>query len=364
MKKALLPLAVALACAAGPAFGADEVTVTPVGEFTLPGLQPGKPGPPGLSGLTRVGGDMYYAVRDKGGFLQLLTIRLDGTSGAITDCVYHTTVVLKGQPRSDFECVAWDDANRWVWAGDEFDGSICAFQPVTGEKVKTLAVPSVYDAFRYNMSFESLSIRANGLEMWTCNEDALCRADAVNREGPPVDDGPLATRAHGAAVRIQKFARATPQADWRPAGQWAYRTDPIGGKDFIRKARNGVAEMCCLDDGTVLVLEREMSIKQGGLMPIPSFRCRIYQVDFAGATDVSAVMSLNGATYRPVAKKMVFDRDTRFAMYEGLCLGPRLADGSRSLLMISDGDAGAKTSLYALKVCFSSDKRNAPPPSP
>ena len=338
--------------------------MTPVGEFPLPGLQPGKQGPPGMSGLTHVGGDMYYAVRDKGRFLHLLMIRLDGTSGAITSCVYGTAVELTGKPRSDFECVAWDDANRWVWAGDEYDGSICAFQPTTGEKVKTLAVPPVYDAFRYNMSFESLSIRANGLEMWTCNEDALCRADAVNREGPPVDDGPLATRAHGSEVRIQKFARATPQADWRPAGQWAYRTDPIGGKDFLGKARNGVAEMCCLDDGTVLVLEREMSIKSGGMMPLPSFRCRIYQVDFAGATDVSAVMSLNGATYRPVAKKMVFDRDTGLAMYEGLCLGPQLADGSRSLLMISDGDAGAKASLYALKVRFSSDQRNASPPSP
>lgn len=354
----------ALACAVGSAFGTDAVSVTHVGEFPLPGLQPGKQAPPGLSGLTRVGGDMYYAVRDKGRFLQLLTIRVDGTSGAITDCVYHTTVELKGQLRSDFECVAWDDANRWVWVGDEYDGSICAFQPVTGEKMKTLAVPPVYDAFRYNRSFESLSIRANGLEMWTCNEEALCRADAVKKKGAPVDDGPLATRAHGSEVRIQKFARAVPQADWQPAGQWAYRTDPIGGLDFLGKSRNGVAEMCCLDDGTVLMMEREMSIKSGGMIPLPSFRCRLYQVEFAGATDVSAVMSLNGATYRPVAKKMVFDRDTGLAMYEGLCLGLRLADGSRSLLMISDGDAGAKASLCALKVRFSSDGQNAPPSSP
>ncbi len=322
--------------------------MTPVGEFTLPGLQPGKPGPPGLSGLTRVGGDMYYAVRDKGGFLQLMTIRVDGTSGAITDCVYHTTVVLKGQPRSDFECVAWDDANRWVWAGDEFDGSICAFQPVTGEKVKTLAVPPVYDAFRYNRSFESLAIRANGLEMWTCNEDALCRADAVNRKGPPVDDGPLTTRAHGSAVRIQKFARATPQSDWKPAGQWAYMTDPIGGRDFLGKSRNGVAEICCLDDGTVLVMEREMSIKAWSLMP--SFLCRIYQVDFAGATDVSGITSLNGAKYRPVSKTAVFDLNTGLAMYEGLCLGPRLADGTRSMIMISDGGSGAAARLFSLKL--------------
>ena len=112
--------------------------------------------------------------------------------------------------------------------------------------------------------------------------------------------------------------------------------------------------MCCLDDGTVLVQEREMSVKGGGFLPVPSFRCRIYQVDVAGATDVSGISSLNGATYKPVAKKVVFAQNTGFAMYEGLCLGPRLTDGSRSLLMISDGDAGAVARLYALKVTFPS----------
>jgi hypothetical protein len=151
-------------------------------------------------------------------------------------------------------------------------------------------------------------------------------------------------------VRIQKFVRATPQAGWRPAGQWAYVTDPIGGKNFAGKARNGVAEMCCLDDGTVLVLEREMSVKGAGIIPMPSFRCRIYQVDFAGATDVSGIASLNGAKYCPVSKTVVFDQNTNFAMYEGLCLGPRLSDGSRSMIMISDGDAGAVARLCSLKL--------------
>ena len=329
---------------------ARAVTVTPVGEFPLPGLEPGQEAPPGLSGLTRVGGDTYLSVCDKGGLLHRMTILVDRASGAVTGCVFAATVKLAGKGRQDFECVAWDDANRLVWVGDEHDGSIRAFRPATGELAKSLDVPAVYGAFRYNRSFEALSIRADGLEMWTCNEDALCRSDAVNRDGPPVDDGPRTTRERGSTVRIQKFARAATQFDWKPAGQWAYRTDPIGGRNFAGKARSGVAEMCCLDDGTVLVLEREMSVKGGGILPVPSFRCRIYEVDFAGATDVSGISSLNGATYRPAGKKAVFDKDTGFAMYEGLCLGPLLADGSRSLLMISDGDAGAAARLYALKV--------------
>ncbi len=337
-------------CALNVALAAMGVTLTPVGEFTLPGLRPGLEGPPGLSGITRVGGDTYFVVCDKGGLLHQMTIRVDRDTGAITGCVFGATVTLEGKGRRDLECVAWDDANRWVWVGDERNGSIRAFQPVTGKLSKTIDVPEVYSAFRFNRSFEALSIRANGLEMWTCNEEALCRSDAFNKKGLPVDDGPRATREHGSVVRIQKFTRETPQSDWKPAGQWAYATDPIGGKNFAGKARNGVAEMCCLDDGTVLVLEREMSVKGGGIIPMPSFRCRIYQVDFTGATDVSGITSLNGAKYCPVSKTVVFDQNTNFAMYEGLCLGPRLSDGSRSMIMISDGDAGAVARLCSLRL--------------
>ena len=335
-------------CALTATLAAMGVTLTPVGEVSLPRLKSGHGSPSGLSGITRVGGDTYYAVCDSGGLLHQMTIRVDRDTGAITGCVFGATVTLEGKGRRDLECVAWDDANRWVWVGDEKDGSIRAFQPVTGKLAKTLDVPEVYSAFRFNRSFEALSIRADGLEMWTCNEAALCRRDAVNKNGPLVDDGPRTTREHGSAVRIQKFARATPQSDWKPAGQWAYMTDPIGGRDFLGKSRNGVAEICCLDDGTVLVMEREMSIKAWSLMP--SFLCRIYQVDFAGATDVSGITSLNGAKYRPVSKTAVFDLNTGLAMYEGLCLGPRLADGTRSMIMISDGDSGAAARLFSLKL--------------
>ena len=37
-------------------------------------------------------------------------------------------------------------------------------------------------------------------------------------------------------------------------------------------------------------------------------------------------------------------------MYEGICLGPKLTDGSRSVLLISDGDDGAANRILGLRL--------------
>lgn len=331
------------------------LTLVPVGEWTLPDKQ----AVPGLSGLAYVEGDLWYAVKDKGALLYPLTIGLDRASGAVTNCVHGSPVELHPSPARylrDHEGVAWDAAARRVWASDECDCSIRAFAPTTGVELGAVDVPLVFDAFRYNRGLEALSIRPDGREMWTCNEEALCRRETSDRPGygvapvtvaPEVDDGPRSTRTAGSVVRLQKFARVAPDHPWKPAGQWAYETDPLGGRPFLDKSRSGVAGLCVLEDGTVLVLERELSVKT---LLIPSFRCRIYAVDFTGATDTSACLSACGKDVKKVVKRCLFSTNTGFAMYEGMALGPILADGSRSVLLISDGDDGAVTRLYALKL--------------
>ena len=165
---------------------------------------------------------------------------------------------------------------------------------------------------------------------------------------PDVDDGPRATRAHGTRVRLQRFTRPAPEAAWTAAGQWMYVTDSVGGGDFAGKSRCGVSGLLCLGDGTLLVLEREMSIKKGKVLP--SFRCRIYAIDFNHADDVADVVALKGTARRPVAKRRLFGAHTGLAMYEGICLGPALADGSRSVLLISDGDDGAANRILAFRL--------------
>lgn len=134
-------------------------------------------------------------------------------------------------------------------------------------------------------------------------------------------------------------SRRSPKGAWHASGQWAYPVDSVAGRDFAHKSRSGVADLLVLDDDSILVLEREMSIRKKAVMP--SFRCRLYQVDFAGATDVSTVPSLSRATYRPVTKRRVFGAQTGFAMFEGMCWGPTLTSGTRTILLISDAGSGA-----------------------
>ncbi len=321
--------------------------------------------PTGLSGVTRVSNDLYYAVNDARSLLVPLTIEIDRASGAPKSCTMGTATTLEASGKlADLEGVAWDAAGGVVWASDEFDGSVRAFDPSTGERRASLDVPAVQDAFRYNRSLESLAIANNGLELWTCNEESLSATDArLRRDGvrstrprpeTNTEDGPGATRKNGTRVRLMRFARGSATAPWRPAGEWAYETDAVGGLDFLGKSRCGVSDVAALGDGTILAMERELSIKKGKYMP--SFRCRIYKVDVEGADDVAKNSSLTDFAGKFVRKTLVWGGDTGFANYEGICEGPRLNDGSRTLVLISDADAGAAARIMVLKLRAESEK--------
>jgi hypothetical protein len=291
----------------------------------------------GLSGLTFAGGTQYYAINDSGALLHPMTIVVDPGSGAISSHSFGSTVALIG---IDTEGVAWDPSSAGVWVSDEWGATIKRFS-TNGAHQASVTVPNVYASYRSNFSFEALSMRGDSLELWTANEEALYNASAG------VDDGSLSTTSAGSVVRLQRFTRLSVHDAWSADGQWAFRTDSISGIPAFGSGSelSGVVDLCVLPDGTVLVLEREL----GGSF-IPGFRSRIYEIDTGAATDVSAIASLSGATYTLVTKTLRWGQDFATDNYEGLCLGPRLNDGSVSLLMISDGDGGADDSLYALKL--------------
>ncbi len=60
--------------------------------------------------------------------------------------------------------------------------------------------------------------------------------------------------------------------------------------------------------------------------------------------------SLGDAGFVPVRKRLLYAAKTGSAMYEGLSLGPALADGRRLLLLVSDGDDEASEMLLSLAV--------------
>ncbi|MGN1359441.1 MAG: esterase-like activity of phytase family protein [Kiritimatiellia bacterium] len=290
--------------------------------------------PPGLSGVTLGATTNFWAIRDKGGFVYPLTVVLNPKTGAPVSAKADSPKRVQG---IDQEGIAYDPLRGTLWIADEEGPKIEEFS-LNGQRLGSVTLPEIYRAARYNLSLESLTISPDGLELWTANEEALCN------EPMGVDDGNTAMPTAGSLVRLTRFHRKDSQSPWIPSGQWAYLTDSPDGKPYKGNVWSGVSDLCKLDDGRLLVLERAMRVT----WLLPSFRCRLYEVDCRAATDISKIRSLRNAPYVPAVKKLVYDADTSFANYEGICRGPSLPDGRKTLLLVSDGDPPAAKCIMTL----------------
>ena len=309
---------------AAPGGGAGLYRITKVSELSR------FTGPIDLSSVSMVGGDRYLAASDSDGLLAELELGIDRMTGRLTGFRCVRTTRLAGAV--DAEGAAYDPLTGHVWIADEADVSIREYD-LSGIRRRELEIPPVFRKSRPNLSFEALALSADGLTLWTCNEEALAC------------DGERSTRGRGSFVRLARFVRASAANSWRPAGQWVYRTGKVKGGPFRGVTASGVSDLALLPDGTLLVLEREMSKTL-----LPRFRCRIDQVDFTGATDVSELDSLAGADWTPVRKTRIYEEMTGRANYEGICVGPTLAGGSVILVLVSDGDGPATEDVMTLRL--------------
>lgn len=324
MKTTIIPGAVALALAAilAPAV-AGALTITKVSEVTRPSSS--TYGAEQISGITWAGGNLFYTVDDNDKKLYPLTLAI-GTDGSLaaSGVTIGTGVTMEGC--SDMEGCAFDAASGNVWVSQETSALIREYDPATGVLIRSAPVPAIQKQYYGNYSLEALTISGDGLAMWTANEEAL-KCDGTN-----------ATQNAGSTVRLTRFTRASVRDNWTPAGEWAYLTQAVGSAPVIWngdvKSRSGVAGLCALPDGTLLVLERNL---HGTSVLSANFYTKIYQVDFTGATDVSSMASLQGATYSRVGKTLLYNLDNVWVNYEGICLGPRLENGSCSLVLVADG---------------------------
>jgi hypothetical protein len=308
----------------------SQLTITGVGSYGL--VAPG-----GLSGLTWVTGDQYYAILDSGGIMYPLTININSATGAITSASLGSTISLS--PGSDLEGIAFnpegDGGAGSVYVSDEV-GPAIREHSLGGSLSHTLPVPSVYMAARLNKSLESLTRQDNASTIWTANEEALA------------NDGPKSTFLAGTVVRLQRFVRS--ESGYVANGQWAYETEKIAhDSPWVASEVSGVSDLCVLPSGQLLVLERQVTGSGSGIN-FPEFRIKIYWVDFTGASDVSGIAALDGVSYSKVSKTLLWSGTFPLSNYEGLSLGIELADDSYSLLMISDGDDEPNEDLYALKI--------------
>jgi len=290
------------------------------------------PQPDGLSGITRVDDSNYLVVDDSDGKMFSVRAAMDRKTGEIGKLVVSNEVRLAGVV--DGEGVAYDPLRKTVWAADEKKSRISEHDLKSGKRLSEVKMPPHFVRARLDVEIESLAISPDGLTMWTATEEAV--------EG----DGGKATKESGTVVRLQRFSRKTGKEPWTASGQFAYAVDPMAGGPYRKLARSGLSDLCVLPTGEMVALEREFSVK--GFFP--TFRLRLYRVDLTSATDVSGIERLEGQRFKAAGKKMLLDADTGFAMYEGVCVGPRLADGTQTLLLISDGDGEAVETLMSVKL--------------
>ncbi|MFN0131355.1 MAG: esterase-like activity of phytase family protein [Phycisphaerales bacterium] len=261
----------------------------------------------GMSGISRDGGD-FWAVMDNSNKLVRLAIVVSA-NGTITSAAIVGGLSLADS--WDFEGIVATGRGT-VLLSEETTPGVHEYSLATGARVRTLAIPPVFAAIRPNNGFESLALGAAGA--WTANEQAL------------TVDGGIATPSAGTVVRLLRFTPALAAAE-----QFAYVSEPLHGS-VISGSTGGLSDVLMLPDGRLVALERSLAGSISGL-----FRSRVYEVAVAGATDVSGIAGLIGATYTPVGKTLLYSGDQQ--NMEGLGLGEALGPGRWSVIgIVDDGD--------------------------
>ncbi len=291
----------------------------------------------GLSGITHAGGGEFWAVMDNSDKL----VRLDvgfGANGSITSTNVQGGLTLAES--RDFEGIAYTNAGRnSVFLADEGTAAtapgVREYSLADGSLLQSVSMPSVYDAKRTNYGLESLARQAGGRTMWTANEEALS------------GDGSLSSTTVGSTVRLQRFDVTGDVV--AAAEQYAYVTDPVHrstNDDPTQPgslSRSGLSDLVALPDGRLLALERSFARADFIIADAGSqYRNAVYLVDGEGASDVSGLGSLNGASYDPVEKTLLWSvtqgalSASPIGNLEGLALGPQLANGNWTLLGVVD----------------------------
>ena len=175
---------------------------------------------------------------------------------------------------------------------------------------------------RDNLVFEGLSFDVDGQSLW------------LAMEGPLHQDGPTPTFDHGAVTRITNVDRSG-----AVLGQYAYELNPLPGEDLGGYAGSGVTEILAVDETRFLVVERAFVADADG---VGVNTIKVYEIDIAGATDVKSQQWLTPGGYTPVSKTLVLDLAeagvTPIDNVEGLTWGPTLANGNRTLVLVSDNN--------------------------
>ncbi len=247
---------------------------------------------------------------------------------------------LQGLTSPDPEAIRWHAPSQtllWTSEGNALLGAAPSLQQTQpdGSLVRKFALPDMFDfglldiaknqGPRVNKTMEGLAISPDGRSAWLAMEAALRQ------------DGPEPTVvAAGGPCRFTQIDMASDKA----VRQIAYVPDaiPKAPSPPSANADNGVVEVLMQDAHRMLVLERAY---MAGLGDKERNSIRLYAIDTRQATDTLGIAALKPGNHTPAAKTLVadfasFPALSRLDNTEGLCWGPVLPNGNRTLLFVSD----------------------------
>ena len=299
------------------------------------------------SGITHIEGDRYALISDKqeaDGWTEVrIAFRPSGDIDKMELVAQHYNQATTGKAR-DSEGIAYVPG-QGLFVCAENDQQIHELSEEGTPTGRRLLVPACFSTSNIfpNYGFEALTYDANQGIFWTTTEQGL-RSD-VPTMTTIVSPTP-------SILRLQSF-----DSDLLPLRQFAYKTEEPATKHTPKHYAFGVSELLAIDDGTLIVMERELNIPKN----YNRAQCNIRlfsvkpSIDKAFADTSTPLRETDTNIF--LQKKPLFDFHTgihllgkkNFANYEGMCLGPKLADGRQTILLVADSQNRAGNSLFHLK---------------
>lgn len=237
-----------------------------------------------------------------------------------------------------------------------------------GRTVRSFSLPPAYlpgagRGVRPNLGFEALTRTSDFSSVFAGTENAL------------VQDGPKADLEQGSPARLLRFDPST----GRPTAEYLYLTEPVITPPFPPGARSGagLVELLALDATYLLAMERSYGRATG-------LAVRLFLVSLADATEITGRAALSrplsegtGADSpeaeadeepppaQPVAKRLLLDLaepGIPLDNLEALAWGPDLADGRKTLLVLSDNNFNRLQTTQLL--VFAVERTEEPSPCP
>ena len=292
--------------------------ITPLKQFKL---KKQEVPPANYSGICRVSDDTYALVSDQeaeDGFF-LMDIHIDRKS------------------ERDLEGIAYSKHSGTFFLGGEGDEEILEYDASGVPTGRGLKMPICFSTnnIRPNLGIESLSYNPETHLFWTTTESTL------KSDGPSADINHANVRNR---LRLQSFGD-----DLNPQTQYAYMMEVPMCSSSAKKIGfllHGVSDICALDDGRLIVMEREIYSSKKKLNNYVNIRLFVVNPQQSRPVDpASPLPQLTDDMF--MQKEEICHFRTKasisrmnLANYEGMCLGPRLLDGRQTLLLINDTQEG------------------------